>query len=74
MTHLPNFGSQRRDERLGHYGNSDGTVLVSLLSFRRKCRLRLATHLDCPQLALLLHHQLVCRIVMPKLRSIPWSN
>ena len=74
MTHLPDFGSQRRDERLGHYGDSDGTVVGCLLSFRRKCRLRLATHLDCPQLALLFHHQLVCRIVMPKLRSIPWSN
>ena len=52
MTHLPDFGSQRRDEQLGHYGDSDGTVVVCLLSFRRKCRLRLATHLDCPQLAL----------------------
>ena len=52
MTHLPNFGSQRRNERLGHYGDSDGTVLVFLLSFRLRSRLRLATHLDGLQLAL----------------------
>ena len=52
MTHLPHFGSQRRDKRLGHYENSDETVVVSLLSFRRKCRLRLVTRLGSPQLAL----------------------
>ena len=52
MTHLPDFGSQRRNKRLGHYENSDGTAVVFLLSFRRKCRLRLATHLRSPQTAL----------------------